>query len=78
VSVVGDEEGAEHKAPTSVVMNIESTGRKIIVQLASDVLIETEVPFDEDFRSNVSFLVDETIRLGDRVLVSKCRDVMLG
>lgn len=69
--MVEDEEYEETSTPAAVVINTPSTGRKIIVQLTEDLLIETELPFEEDFQNNIKFLVDETIRLGDRVLLKK-------
>ena len=63
-----EQEAEESRVPAAVVINTPSTGRKIIVQLTDELLIETELPFEEDFKENVKFLVDETMRLGDRIL----------
>ena len=67
-----------HIQPAAVVINTPSTGRKVITQITSDILIETELPFEESFQENVEFLVDQTIRLADRVLTKPKDDMMFG
>lgn len=71
------EEEMEAVTPSAVVINTPSSGYKIIVQLSDNLLVESEIPFAEDYRDTVSFLVSEVIRLGDRILVYRPNDMMI-
>jgi len=67
----------QHLQPAAVVINTPSTGRKIRAQLSDDLFIETEMPFEEDFKENLSFVVSETIRLADRILIKNAQGDMM-